>query len=100
MGASIHWKLSSLDRMHTLYFFRKANCSDRIGALGTNGTFYWMISAETLRDWVEEGGYVMDDLDNEYSIEDFIGIVEKTFQILDNADVVPQGTSEAQYDQY
>jgi len=37
MGASYLWKINNLDKYHTIFSFKRANRSDRIGGLGLNG---------------------------------------------------------------
>jgi len=76
MGASYLWKIFS---------FKRANRSDRIGGLGLNGVFYWMISLDSLQEWVNDGGYVVDNSDQEYTLAEFIDFVGNCFQILNDA---------------
>jgi len=48
-----------------------------------------MISLDSLQEWVNDGGYVVDNSDQEYTLAEFIDFVENCFQILNDAGPFP-----------
>lgn len=83
MGASKHWYVGNqMDHFHTIFSFRRANQIDRIGGMCVKGIFHWVINVNQLESWVNEGGFIIDDNDHEYSLDEFIASIEQRCQII------------------
>ncbi len=67
----------------TTFQFKRANQANRIGGFIPGGVFHWLISINLLEDWVNEGGYVVDSRDQEYTLDDFVSMLKPHMQIMD-----------------